>query len=72
MNHNRLVLFKNFRIGLLAIRWRAKDGTDGFYTSKATATTTADDFRVGSNMAYFNGRVHTGPIRHDLVIGTNG
>ncbi|WP_043458697.1 hypothetical protein [Gluconacetobacter diazotrophicus] len=50
----------------------AKDGTDGFYTSKATATTTADDFRVGSNMAYFNGRVHTGPIRHDLVIGTNG
>ncbi|NHN86255.1 TonB-dependent siderophore receptor [Acetobacter musti] len=47
-------------------------GSDGWYSSKATATTTADDFRVGSNMAYFNGRVHTGPITHDLVIGTNG
>ncbi|WP_291363917.1 TonB-dependent siderophore receptor [Acetobacter sp. UBA5411] len=49
-----------------------KTGSDGWYSSKATATTTADDFRVGSNMAYFNGRVYTGPIRHDLVIGTNG
>ncbi|NHO31922.1 TonB-dependent siderophore receptor [Acetobacter fallax] len=47
-------------------------GSDGWYSSKATATTTADDFRVGSNMAYFNGRVYTGPVRHDLVIGTNG
>ncbi|MFS3135789.1 TonB-dependent siderophore receptor [Gluconacetobacter sacchari] len=47
-------------------------GTDGVYAAKATATTTADDFRVGSNMAYVNGRVRTGPIRHDLVIGTNG
>ena len=44
----------------------------GWYTSTATATTTANDFRVGSNMAYFNGRVYTGPIKHDLVIGTNG
>lgn len=50
----------------------ATQGYEGFYTSKATATTTADDFRVGSNMAYFNGRVHTGPLTHDLVIGTNG
>ncbi|MBB2169398.1 TonB-dependent siderophore receptor [Gluconacetobacter aggeris] len=50
----------------------AAGGTDGFYSAKATATTTANDFRVGSNMAYFNGRVYTGPIRHDLVIGTNG
>ncbi|GAJ27912.1 TonB-dependent receptor [Acidomonas methanolica] len=50
----------------------ARGGTDGFYASKATATTTADDFRVGSNMAYVNGRVYTGPVRHDLVIGTNG
>ncbi|GBQ62512.1 TonB-dependent ferric iron siderophore receptor [Ameyamaea chiangmaiensis NBRC 103196] len=47
-------------------------GSNGWFTSKATATTTADDFRVGSNMAYVNGRVYTGPIRHDLVIGTNG
>ncbi|OUJ07766.1 TonB-dependent siderophore receptor [Acetobacter malorum] len=47
-------------------------GSDGWYSSKATATTTANDFRVGSNMAYINGRVYTGPIRHDLVIGTNG
>ncbi|NHN88403.1 TonB-dependent siderophore receptor [Acetobacter conturbans] len=47
-------------------------GSNGWFSSKATATTTADDFRVGSNMAYFNGRVYTGPIRHDLVIGTNG
>ena len=50
----------------------ATQGYEGFYSSKATATTTADDFRVGSNMAYFNGRVHTGPLTHDLVIGTNG
>lgn len=50
----------------------ATQGFEGIYTSKATATTTADDFRVGSNMAYFNGRVRTGPLRHDLVIGTNG
>ncbi|MFT8719060.1 TonB-dependent siderophore receptor [Acetobacter sp.] len=47
-------------------------GSNGWFSSKATATTTANDFRVGSNMAYFNGRVHTGPITHDLVIGTNG
>lgn len=47
-------------------------GTLGNYTSKATAATSANDFRVGSNMAYFNGRVYTGPLRHDLVIGTNG
>ena len=47
-------------------------GSDGWFSSKATATTTANDFRVGSNMAYFNGRVHTGPLQHDLVIGTNG
>ncbi|GBQ89634.1 TonB-dependent ferric iron siderophore receptor [Acetobacter nitrogenifigens DSM 23921 = NBRC 105050] len=49
-----------------------RKGSDGWYSSRATATTTADDFRVGSNMAYINGRVHTGPIQHDLVIGTNG
>jgi iron complex outermembrane receptor protein len=47
-------------------------GSEGWYTSTAKATTTANDFRVGSNMAYFNGRVYTGPIKHDLVIGTNG
>lgn len=47
-------------------------GSNGWFSSKATATTTANDFRVGSNMAYVNGRVYTGPIKHDLVIGTNG
>ncbi|NHO16766.1 TonB-dependent siderophore receptor [Acetobacter peroxydans] len=44
----------------------------GDYTQAVTAAATADDFRTGSNMAYFNGRVYTGPVRHDLVIGTNG
>ncbi|MFT8417985.1 MAG: TonB-dependent receptor [Acetobacter sp.] len=50
----------------------ATGGTNGYYNSNANAATTANDFRVGSNMAYFNGRVYTGPIKHDLVIGTNG
>ena len=44
----------------------------GHYTQTVTAAATANDFRTGSNMAYFNGRVYTGPIKHDLVIGTNG
>lgn len=44
----------------------------GSYTESPAAAKTANDFRVGSNMAYFNGRVHTGPLQHDLVIGTNG
>lgn len=44
----------------------------GDYSQTVSAATTANDFRVGSNMAYFNGRVYTGSIRHDLVIGTNG
>ncbi|MFT9087517.1 MAG: TonB-dependent receptor [Acetobacter okinawensis] len=50
----------------------ASGGSNGDYTSSANAATTANDFRVGSNMAYFNGRVYTGPLKHDLVIGTNG
>ncbi|OUJ00038.1 TonB-dependent siderophore receptor [Acetobacter sp. DsW_54] len=44
----------------------------GGYTQTVTAAATANDFRTGSNMAYFNGRVYTGPVKHDLVIGTNG
>lgn len=44
----------------------------GSYTQSVTAAATANDFRTGSNMAYFNGRVYTGPVKHDLVIGTNG
>lgn len=44
----------------------------GNYSQTVSAATTANDFRVGSNMAYFNGRVYTGPLKHDLVIGTNG
>ncbi|MBO1325170.1 TonB-dependent receptor [Acetobacter sp. TBRC 12305] len=50
----------------------ATEGTKGFYSASTKAATSANDFRVGSNMAYFNGRVYTGPVRHDLVIGTNG
>lgn len=45
---------------------------NGKYTETPSAAKTANDFRVGSNMAYLNGRVHTGPLTHDLVIGTNG
>ncbi|MFT9399922.1 TonB-dependent receptor [Acetobacter sp.] len=44
----------------------------GDFTQTIAAATTANDFRVGSNLAYVNGRVHTGFITHDLVIGTNG
>ncbi|MFT9257189.1 MAG: TonB-dependent receptor [Acetobacter sp.] len=47
-------------------------GTNGWYSSTVQAASSANDFRVGSNMAYINGRVYTGPVRHDLVIGTNG
>ncbi|MFT8932180.1 MAG: TonB-dependent receptor [Acetobacter syzygii] len=50
----------------------ATEGTHGIYSAVAKAATSANDFRVGSNMAYFNGRVYTGPVKHDLVIGTNG
>ena len=56
---------------------QAFSATDTLYnggniTQSVSAATSANDFRVGSNMAYFNGRVHTGPLEHDLVIGTNG
>ncbi|WNM09581.1 TonB-dependent receptor [Komagataeibacter nataicola] len=44
----------------------------GGYTQSLSAATTVNDFKVGSNMAYINGHVRTGFIRHDLVIGTNG
>ncbi|MCJ8353015.1 TonB-dependent receptor [Novacetimonas hansenii] len=44
----------------------------GDYKQTMSAATTVNDFKVGSNMAYINGRVHTGFITHDLVIGTNG
>ncbi|MEE8664228.1 MAG: TonB-dependent receptor [Acetobacter sp.] len=44
----------------------------GNYSQTVASAGSADDFRVGSNMAYINGRVHTGPITHDLVIGTSG
>lgn len=50
----------------------ATQGTNGVYSASAKAASSANDFRVGSNMAYFNGRVYTGPLTHDLVIGTNG
>lgn len=44
----------------------------GDYSQTIAAATTANDFRVGSNLAYINGRVRTGFITNDLVIGTNG
>ncbi|WP_227672661.1 TonB-dependent siderophore receptor [Komagataeibacter sp. FXV3] len=44
----------------------------GDYKQTISAATTVNDFKVGSNMAYINGHVHTGFIKHDLVIGTNG
>ncbi|MCE2565183.1 TonB-dependent siderophore receptor [Komagataeibacter sp. FNDCF1] len=45
---------------------------NGGYKQSMAAATTVNDFKVGSNMAYINGHVRTGFIRHDLVIGTNG
>ncbi|GBQ28463.1 TonB-dependent receptor [Gluconacetobacter azotocaptans] len=50
----------------------AATGPVGQYTQTIAAATTANDFRVGSNLAYINGHFHTGFISHDIVIGTNG
>ena len=44
----------------------------GGYNQTVSAAATVNDFKVGSNMAYINGHVRTGFIKHDLVIGTNG
>ncbi|AOX21003.1 TonB-dependent receptor [Kozakia baliensis] len=44
----------------------------GDYTSTISAAATAKNFKVGSNLAYLNGRFHTGPLKHEIVIGSNG
>lgn len=44
----------------------------GRYRTTITAATTANDFRVWSNLAYVNGRFHTGRFAHQLVLGSNG
>lgn len=44
----------------------------GNYSQTITAAATARRFIVGSNLGYLNGHAATGPITHDLVLGTNG
>jgi len=44
----------------------------GHYRTSIAAATTANDFRVWSNLAYANGRFRTGPFIHRVVIGSNG
>lgn len=48
--------------------------TDSFgnYKTNIAAAATANDFRAGSNTLYVNGRFHTGPLRHEIMIGSNG
>ncbi|GBQ89632.1 TonB-dependent ferric iron siderophore receptor [Gluconacetobacter johannae DSM 13595] len=50
----------------------AATGPVGQYTQTIAAATTANDFRVGSNLAYINGHFRTAFISHDIVVGTNG
>ncbi|MFT8366325.1 MAG: TonB-dependent receptor [Gluconobacter cerinus] len=44
----------------------------GLYRQTISAATTANDFVAGSNTAYLNGSFHTGPLKHQIEIGTNG
>nr|WP_197463119.1 TonB-dependent receptor [Gluconobacter thailandicus] len=44
----------------------------GRYSQTISAATTANDFVSGSNMAYLNGVFHTGPLKHQIEVGTNG
>jgi len=46
--------------------------TLGNYNQTIAAAATARRFIVGSNLAYLNGHLVTGPISHDVVLGTNG
>ena len=46
--------------------------SSGSYRQTISAATTANDFVSGSNMAYLNGKFHTGPLNHQIEIGTNG
>lgn len=45
---------------------------DGLYQQNINAAATARNFRIGSNLAYLNGKFETGFIKHELVLGTNG
>ncbi|MFL6707162.1 MAG: TonB-dependent receptor [Massilia sp.] len=44
---------------------------NGAYTS-SLANGFAPHFGIDSNIAYLNGKVTTGPLRHDITIGTTG
>ncbi|EHH69485.1 TonB-dependent receptor [Gluconobacter morbifer] len=44
----------------------------GLYKQTISAALTANDFVAGSNMAYLNGTFHTGFLKHQIEIGTNG
>ena len=44
----------------------------GRYRTTITAATTANDFRVWSNLAYVNGRFRTWHFDHRVVLGSNG
>ncbi|MDI6651988.1 TonB-dependent siderophore receptor [Gluconobacter japonicus] len=46
--------------------------SSGRYNQTISAATTANDFVAGSNMAYLNGLFHTGPLKHQIEVGTNG
>ncbi|MBS1081052.1 TonB-dependent receptor [Gluconobacter kondonii] len=46
--------------------------SSGLYRQTISAALTANDFVAGSNMAYLNGKFRTGPLRHQIVLGTNG
>lgn len=44
----------------------------GTYRANIRAATSAKNFKLGSNLAYLNGRFRTGPLRHEIVLGSNG
>lgn len=44
----------------------------GDYRASIAAATTADVFRVWSDLAYLRGRIRTGRFRHRLVLGSTG
>ncbi|WP_246091477.1 TonB-dependent receptor [Swingsia samuiensis] len=45
---------------------------DGRYLQSITAAGSAKNFKLGSNIAYLNGKFHTGSILHTINFGTNG
>ncbi|GAN54045.1 ferric siderophore receptor [Tanticharoenia sakaeratensis NBRC 103193] len=44
----------------------------GDYNQTISAAATAKNFKVGSNLAYLNGRFYTGPLKHEIELGSNG